>query len=152
MKSRLLILHLLFPILFYACSSLKLQPANFGWPVESVLMVDRNGNVTDDRYSISFNTINVFLEEFGDSTDYINSEIRLLRNNNGFYFLTGEEFKNVYVFIIDDDALVLVNKIFVSESGLINPALNQRPPYIELINGEDIIYLTNKGIYRIKNE
>ena len=145
-----IILSILLLELFAACSSLTLQPANFAWPVESVLKVDNKGEVADERYSIRFNTTGVFLEEFGDSTAYINSEIRLLCDNNGFYFLTGEGFKNVYVFTIDDGSLALENKIFISERGLVNPALNQRSPFIELINRESSIYLNHKGIYRIQ--
>ena len=89
-------------LLLVACSGLRLQPANFAWPVESVLRVYNNGEVADERYSISFNTAGIFYEEFGDSTAYIGADIRLICNNDGFYFLTGEIFKNVYVFIIDE--------------------------------------------------
>lgn len=143
---------LAFALSFTACSVLRLQPANFAWPVESVLKVDNRGYVADERYSLSFNTTGIFVEEFGDSTAYLNSEIRLLRNNNGFYFLTGNDFKNIYVMVINEGSLALKNKIFISEKGLDNPALNQRQPYIELISGTNIIYLTTEGIYRIKNE
>ena len=38
-----------------ACSTLKLQQADFAWPVESVISVDENGKASDDRYSISRN-------------------------------------------------------------------------------------------------
>ena len=48
----------------------------------------------------------------------------------------------------DDGALVLENKIQVSETGLKNPALNQREPYVELIDGTEKLLLTNDGIYR----
>ena len=67
---------------------------------------------------------------------------------NGCYFITSEQFKNVYVFEADDGALVLENKIQVSETGLKNPALNQREPYVELIDGTEKLLLTNDGIYR----
>jgi hypothetical protein len=106
--------------------------------------------VTDERYSISFNTAGVFYEEFKDSSLAAGSEIRLLCDNKSYYYLTAENFKNVYVFVIDDGSFILENQIGVSESGLIEPALNQRNPFIELISGEESIYLTNEGIYRNK--
>ncbi len=51
-----------------ACSTLKLQQADFAWPVESVIAVEENGKVSDDRYSISFDTKELFFEETEDST------------------------------------------------------------------------------------
>lgn len=147
---RISILFFLFPGLFAACSALILQPANFAWPIESVLRVDENGMVTDDRYSLSFNTKGLFYEELNDSSAYKGEEIRILRDVNGFYFVTVNKFKNVYVFKINYGTMILDNKIFVSEIGVENPALNQRAPYVELIDGENSLYLTNSGIDRNK--
>ena len=132
--------------LFAACSTLTLQSVNFAWPIESVLPVDESGMVTDDRYSLSFDTRGLFYEELNDSSAYKEKEIRILRNVNGFYFVTVNKFKNVYVFKISDGTLVLDNKIFISEFGVENPALNQRAPYVELIDGVNSLYLTNTGI------
>ena len=129
-----------------ACSTLTLQPANFSWPVESLLKVDDRGNVTEDRYSTSFNTIGLYYEEFQDSLAYKGKSLHLIRNNQGNYFITGNEFKNVYVFRTSGGALALEKKIFISEFGLKDPALNQRSPYIELLDGENKINLTSDGI------
>jgi len=133
-----------------ACSTLKLQQADFAWPVESVIAVDENGKVSDERYSMSFDTKSLFFEETEDSSAFENKRLRILRDINGFYFITAEMFKNVYVFQMDNGAMVLRNKIFVSESGIKDPALNQRAPYIELINSGESLYLTNSGIDRNK--
>lgn len=129
-----------------ACSMLTLQPADFSWPVESLLKVDDQGNVAEDRYSTSFNTIGLFYEEFQDSLAYRGKSIHLIRNNWGDYFITGDEFKNVYVFKAHEGTLELEKKIFISEFGLKTPALNQRTPYIELLDGDNKIYLTSDGI------
>jgi hypothetical protein len=136
--------------LFAACSALTLQPANFAWPIESVLPVDENGMVTDDRYSFSFDTRGLFYEELNDSSAFKGEEIRILRDANGFYFITVNKFKNVYVFKISDGTFVMDNKIFISEFGVENPSLNQRVPYVELIDGVNSLYLTNTGIDRDK--
>jgi len=136
--------------LFAACSALTLQPANFAWPIESVLLVDENGMVTDDRYFFLFDIRGLFYEELNDSSAFKGEEIRILRDANGFYFITVNKFKNVYVFKISDGTFVMDNKIFISEFGVENPSLNQRVPYVELIDGVNSLYLTNTGIDRDK--
>lgn len=132
--------------LFAACSTLTLQPANFAWPIESVLPVDESGMVTDDRYSFSFDTRGLFYEELDDSSGFKGKDIRILRDVNGYYFVVVNKFKNVYVLKINEGTLVLDNKIFVSDSGVEDPALNQRTPYVELIDGDNSVLLTKGGI------
>jgi len=143
---RLLILFLFLILITAACSVLRLQPANFSWPLESVLSVDDNGKVAEDRYSIEVNTIGLFFEEFQDSLSYRGKEVRMIRDNQGFYFMTASNFKNVYVFKADEGTLKLEKKIFISEFGLQTPAFNQRNPYIELVDGTNKMNLTHKGI------
>ncbi len=63
-------------------------------------------------------------------------KVRLIRSSEGYYFLTGPRFKNVYVFESGEAELSLKTKIEVSKGGLANPALNQRPPNIELVDGD----------------
>lgn len=143
---QLLILSLILISLVAACTVLRLQPADFSWPVESVLKIDDKGNVSEDRYSTDFNTIGLFYEEFQDSMAYKGKEIRVIRNNQGDCFITASKFKNVYVFKADEGTLSLETKIFISEFGLETPAFNQRTPYIELIDGNYKINLTSQGI------
>jgi len=142
----LVVLSVTLIVLGTACTMLTLQPADFSWPVESALKVDDQGNVTEDRYSTDFNTIALFYEEFQDSMAYKGKEIRLIRNNSGNYFITGKDFKNVYVFKANEGTLTLEKKIFISEFGLKSPAFNQRLPYIELVDGDYKNNLTNDGI------
>ncbi len=143
-------LPLLLLIIAAACSTLKLQQVNFAWPVESVLSVNDDGMVTEDRYSISFDVRGLFFEEFQDSSVYKGKKIRIIRDVNGFYFITAEKFQSVYVFKMDYGAMVLDNKINVSETGVTNPVLNQRLPDIELIDDSKSMYLTNTGILKDK--
>lgn len=145
MKQLLIVSFILFSM-FTACPVLTLQPANFSWPLESVLPVDDNGNISDDRYSVEVNTVGMFFEEFQDSLSYKDKEIRMIRDNQGFYFMTSSNFKNVYVFKADEGKLVQENKIFISEFGLQSPAFNQRNPYIELVDGTNKMNLTHKGV------
>lgn len=132
--------------LLASCSSLRLEPAQFGWPIESVLKIDKDGSVKEDRHSINFNTKAMFFEETQDTLSYAGKSIRMIRNNEGFYFMTSNNFKNVYVFAVDKNAFSLENKIEIKETGLTNPAFNQRSQFIELID-EGITYkLTSEGI------
>ncbi|NWG28278.1 MAG: hypothetical protein HXY48_07060 [Ignavibacteriaceae bacterium] len=143
---QLLIVSLILSAILASCSVLTLQPANFSWPLESVLPVNNNGKVIDDRYSIEVNTVGLFFEEFQDSLSYKGKEIRMIRDNQGFYFMTASNFKNVYVFKAEEGKMIQENKIFISEFGLKTPAFNQRDPYIELVDGTNKMNLTHKGI------
>lgn len=133
-------------LLTYSCASLVLQPADFSWPVESVLKINDEGLAKEDRYTFSFNIKPLFYEEMQDSLAYLDREVRIIRNTEGFYFITAAGFKNVYVFETSDGALEMENKILVNENGLTKPVFNQRNPLIELIDGQDKYYLTKKGI------
>ena len=97
--------------LLFSCSSLTLTPVEFSWPLESVLKIDNNGFVKEDRNSISFDTKALFLEETEDSLGYAGKTLHLIRNNEGFYFMTAVDFKNVYVFTVEESAFSLENKI-----------------------------------------
>ena len=144
MKSSLVLVYVL---VLSGCGGLVLRPADFSWPVESVLNVDAKGMASEDRYSMSFNIKPLLFDETGDSTHVSRATLRMIRDVNGYYFVTGTKFKNVYVFSSDDGALKLQNKIMAKESGLENPAFNQRPPYIQLLNEKDKpLLLSRSGI------
>jgi hypothetical protein len=132
--------------LLAACTSLLLEPAQFSWPIESVLKVDKDGFVKEERHSINFNTKALFFDETQDSLSYAGKNLHLIRNNEGFYFMTANDFKNVYVFSVQKNAFILQNKILVKETGLINPAFNQRSSFIELLDDGKTYKLTSEGI------
>ncbi|MCZ7609722.1 MAG: hypothetical protein M5U17_06105 [Ignavibacterium sp.] len=131
---------------FYNCSSLTLTPAEFGWPLEAVLKIDNQGFVKEERHSIYFNTKELFLEEMQDSLGYAGKTLRLIRNNEGYYFMTAADFKNVYVFGADKNSFVLENKIQINEIGMPDPVFNQRSLFIELITNGKSYRLTSSGI------
>ncbi len=133
-------------ILETGCSSLTLEPANFSWPIENELKVDAGGMIQESRYRISFNVKPMLYEETKDSVNVSGRLIDIIRDVQGYYYLTGPQFKNVYVFRQAEGCLTLENKITVSEDGLLSPGFNQRTLYIELVNGSDIpIMLTKDG-------
>lgn len=122
-----------------SCSSLRLEPADFGWPVESALTVGPANTVEETRYGVTFNVAALAEEEFSDTSALKEKTIQVLRSAGGYYFVTGPLFEHVYVFAAGDHALNLQTKVRVTpetengRNGLRNPALNQRPPYIELL-------------------
>jgi hypothetical protein len=133
-------------LVLLSCSSLTLTPAEFSWPIEAVLKIDNNGFVNEERNLVSFDTRALFLEETEDSLGYAGKTLHLIRNNEGFYFMTAAGFKNVYVFTVEKSAFSLENKIQLNETGLINPAFNQRNFFIELIDDGKTYKLTSEGI------
>lgn len=136
------------------CTSLLLKPADFGWPVESVLKVDNNGNVVEKRYSFSFNTRELFLAETSDSSGFRGKELRIIRGNKGYYYMTSENFRNVYVFYPDNGVLALSDKIEIkANEGMKDPAFNQRAPFIELVyDNNKKLYLNKDGMTKENNK
>ena len=139
---------LLVMIFLAGCSSLILKPADFSWPVESVLKPDKDGNVQEKRYSLVFDAKELFLAETGDSLGYKDKELRVIRDPKGYYYMVAANFRNVYVLNPSEGALTLSNKIEISDTtGIKNPAFNLRPPYIELnYDNNKKVNLTNDGI------
>ena len=132
-----------------ACSTFTLQQVDFGWPVESVLKVKDNNTVSEGRYAIAFNIAPLAAREFEDSTALKGKEIRLLRSNEGLYFLTGPNFKYVYVMTPGASELKLWHAFEVSKVGLKHPVLNQRDPYVELIDGKNMrILMTSDDVVK----
>lgn len=140
-------------LIVMGCTSLVIKPANFAWPIETVLQVDNAGNIKDERYSLTLNVKHLLYAETKDSINVSGVAVRIIRNAEGYYFVTAPKFKNVYVFEQGEASLRLYKKIAVSAKGLDAPALNQRQSYIELVNGEDRpIKLSASGIIESEGE
>lgn len=137
-----------------ACKTFEVKNVNYAQQVESVLVPTESGEVTDSRYGISFNILPFQYEEMEDSSSVLVKEVRLIRNQNGFYFITANGFNNVYVMEPVNNGLKLKQKINVSESGLIKPAFNLRSPFIQLVDTEtsETYTLNEKGIKKEENK
>jgi hypothetical protein len=105
--------------------------------VESVLKVDQHNIIEERRYAISMRVTNLAIEELQDSTALVGTSLRMIRNEEGYYFVTGPKFKNVYVFTPGARELNLKSKLEVSEKGMKAPAFNLRSPYIEVVDGKN---------------
>lgn len=126
-----LLLSVAFLFAVAACGpSLVIQNVDYAQPLESVIAPDSDNVVHDQRYAIKF-SISPVLEEEGVSSV---NEVRLIRNNAGYYFVTANGFNHVYVFEPGESELSLTNKIDFSDEGLGEPAFNQRGSHIEMID------------------
>src|SRR5512146_1067296 len=72
-----------------SCSSLTIEHVNYGWPVEVVTTVPSTNLVTAERYGLTFSVAKIAAAEFQDSTALTGQQVRFLRSNEGYYFLTG---------------------------------------------------------------
>jgi hypothetical protein len=131
----------------FGCSSLTLAPVHYQWPIESVIPVDGKGNIDDARNFIVINVKPLLFEETKDSVHVSGIELRVIRDMDGYYFMTAAKFKNVYVFAPDEGKLKLEKKIPVSETGLTSPAFNadSKGGPIHLLNGKDKPMLLSKN-------
>lgn len=152
MKAAFLLL-LFGALVLSGCSTLVLRPGDFAWPIESVLKVNEDGIIEDNQYYFSLNVKDLLFSEVQDSSNVSNTTVRIIRNTEGYYFITAENFKNVYVFEQIEGGLGLINKILIKDEGIEKPAFNQRPPYVQLLNGQNpSILLTKDGIVEGENK
>jgi hypothetical protein len=152
MKAIIILIFISFLVLA-GCSSLTLRPGDFAWPIESVTKVDEKGMIEDKQYYFSLNVKELLYDETQDSINTSNVTLRIIRDMNGYYFITASKFKNIYVFEQIEGGLKLTSKIFITQDGIENPAFNQRPPYIQLLDGQNPpVSLTKDGIVKGENK
>lgn len=124
-------------------TSLVIQNVDFSQPVESVLTPDSNGEIHDQRFALRIDVKPLLEAE--DLRDV--NEVRLIRNRDGFYFLTAHGFASVYVLKPGEGELIVHEQIELEEP-LESPAFNQRGTHIELIaqNLGQTYYLDQNGV------
>ena len=136
----------LFSLLVGACGTkVLIKGVDFSQPLEMVLEADATGQVTDQRSGLSFNVAEMLKNEGISRNDFAGSHVRVIRNHQGYYFATAAGFRNVYVLESRESELRSVKIINISSGRLGNPALNQRNPYIVLIDGGQSYNLTKDG-------
>lgn len=131
---------------FSGCTFLVLKPVDFSWLVESKLTTDANGSIKGDPRSFQCNLKELFLEEEGPGglARLEKRTINVIRDRDGYYFMTSPGFKSVYVFKSSEGELSLTKKVLITESGMEAPYFNYRAAGIELnANGKE--FLLNKS-------
>ncbi len=134
MRTTVYFLFCILAFIIEGCTPLTLRPADFSWPIEIVATPDSSGTIQIIRYKVSFNSKPLLFEELQDSIHITTYSLHVVRDQNGYYFITAKDFKSVYVFIQEKGALKLEKKIPVSEKGLEAPAFNQKGLFIQLVN------------------
>ncbi|MEX0779185.1 MAG: hypothetical protein WD491_05870 [Balneolales bacterium] len=130
-----------------ACGSLVIENVDYSQPIESVLDVQDDGNVSDISTGLSFNVKPLQYVETEDTSSVTTPEVRVIRSQDGYYFVTAPGFSNVFVLQPNAGELQLHETILIDEAGVANPAFNQRSPVIELLDGTDRVFrLTSEGI------
>jgi len=149
MKIKTFLLFFIFGILLNSCSSFKLEGVKYGWGGEVFINPDENGNIAMPKNSMNFNILPVLKEENLDQKPK-DIKIRIIRDDDGYFYLTAHKFKYVWVFVGDESSLVLENKIEIYEDKpLDDPKFNEQKPHVKLFlkDGKEFI-LDKKGIVK----
>ncbi len=134
-------------VLLSACSSrVAIENVDFAQPVEIVAAPDGQGQLADVRTGVSFSVLPLLEKEGISFDDFAGTEVRMIRNHQGYYFVTAAGFRNVYVMESRENELRSKNIIRIDNGRLSNPALNQRNPHIQLIDGDRRYNLSKDGI------
>ncbi len=123
-----------------ACST-YIPSVDYSHPTESVVAPDADNYIHDRRYGIVFSIAPLLERENMNSVE----QVRLIRNNKGYYFVTAPGFRHVYVLEPRPGQLKFDNNIELTADGLQRPGFNQRGDYIEVIDrGTGEVYQINE--------
>jgi hypothetical protein len=114
--------------------SMVISKVDYSQSIESVLTPNDEGVVEDVQHGLKFNIKPLQYAETQDTSSITTNEVRYIRGQEGYYYITAPNYKNVYVMTPEEGELKLKNKLTISESGLEEPAFNQRTSYIQLLN------------------
>lgn len=146
---------LLSMFLLSACKqSMVIRQVDYSQSIESVLTPNENGVVEDVQHGLSFNILPLQYLETQDTSSVTTNEVRYIRGKEGFYYVTAPNYKNVYVLTPEKGKLKLEKKITVSETGISEPAFNQRISHIQLLNQNsgNSWKLTYEGVQEEKSQ
>ncbi|MDZ7773909.1 MAG: hypothetical protein U5K31_14380 [Balneolaceae bacterium] len=136
-------------ILMGGCKqSMVISDVQYAQPIESVLEPDAEGVIRDPESGLSFSILPLQYAETGDSTSVSTREVRLIRGQDGHYFVTASSYRHVYVLKPLDSRLKVERRILISKEGIARPAFNQREPYVVLLNRQtgESYRLSSSGI------
>jgi len=128
------------------CASVTIKTVDFSWSFESVLTADSAGYVRAEPKTIAFDAGELFRAETKDPAAAAGSIVRIIRDADGFYFITSPGFKHVYIFNGADGKLTLKKQVLIAEQGMEKPFFNRRDLGIELVADGQVFLLNKKGI------
>ena len=122
--------------------ALVMQPVDYAWNLESVLKVQQDMTVKGAPKTLAFNVYELFKAEKIDlKVSEDGREIRIIRDNDGYFYIVAENFVHVYVFRTGENSLDLYSKIEIDKSGITKPRFNFRKPNVQLLynDGKDVL-------------
>lgn len=128
------------------CATVTLKPVDFSWSYESVLTADSAGYVRAEPKTIAFNAGELFRAETKDPAAAAGTVVRIIRDHDGYYFITAPGFKHVYIFNGAKGELTLKKKVLIAEQGMEKPFFNRRDRGIELVANGQAYLLSRKGV------
>lgn len=114
--------------------SMVISQVDYSQSIESVLQPDEDGTVEDKKNGLKFNIKPIQFAETQDTSSVTTKQVRYIRGQEGYYYLTAPAYKNVYVMAPEKSKLVLKETLKVSDEGISEPAFNQRLSHIQLLN------------------
>lgn len=114
--------------------SMIISNVDYSQSIESVLTPNDEGMVADVQNGLKFNIKPLQYAETQDTSSITTSEVRYIRGQEGYYYITAPNYEHVYVMLPEKNKLKLKNKLTVLEGGLDQPAFNQRVSHIQLLN------------------
>jgi len=150
-KNIITILILIF--IFYSCSTFKIENVKYGWNGEYFASPDENGDFTIPKNSMKFNVLKL-LEEEGLLNKITDIKLRIIRDEEGYFYITADKFKYIWVFMPDESSLKLKNKIeLLKGKSLEEPKFNEQKPNIKVFLKDKSEFIINKdGIIKSENK
>jgi len=108
--------------------------------------------VAENRFAVAFSITALVAHERGESQSPAGLTVRVIRDREGYYYITAPQFKSVYVFTAVDGTMKQSRKIEIGETEMTDPKFNQRDTFIELVNGQTKLSLTKDGIMEGGNQ
>lgn len=114
--------------------SMVISKVDYSQSIESVLTPNEEGIVEDVEHGLKFSIMPLQYAESQDTSSVTTKEVRYIRGQEGYYYITAPNYRNVYVLAPENSSLKLEKKLEVAENGISQPAFNQRTSYIQLLN------------------
>lgn len=112
-------------VLLAGCKqSMVISKVDYSQSIESVLQPDEDGTVKDVKHGLTFNIKPIQYAETQDTSSVTTNQVRYIRGQEGYYYITAPNYKNVYVMAPEKGKLVLKETLKTSEDGISKPAFN----------------------------
>lgn len=146
---------LIVAVVFTGCKqSMVISKVDYSQSIESVLEPNEEGVVEDLRHGLKFNIKPLQYAETQDTSSITTNQVRYIRGQEGFYYLTAPDYKHVYVMAPDEGKLKLKKKLKILDNGIEKPAFNQRLTHIQLLDRKtgDVWKLGAEGIEKEESQ